>query len=584
MATGKQTGDGCDRQQTLLLPATDEEREAASARGAATSGGPPAEGRRYKRGNDLAQAMLLPPSIEDYVAKDNPVRAIKAYVQTLDMAALGFANAAGEAGAGQPAFDPRDLLALYIYGYLNRVRSSRRLHQECIRNLEVMWLLGALAPCYRVISAFRKDNADALVKTTKAFVALCRELGLVGGERVGLDGSFFNADASDASVKTAKQLRAELAAHERDIERYHQQLEASDAQAGAQAVPTHVSPEQLEEIKTRAERKRTQLKTLEERGETQLCKTDPDARRLSKSGKRTIGYNVQSVVDAKHKLIVTHAVTNDANDSEQLAAMAKRAKDVLEVDTLQVLADAGYASEAELSACEREGIEAIVPIPDKHRDMQASGRFNGTAFHYNSACDVYVCPGGQLLYPQGKPTLRSEVSMQKYASRDARCRGCALRTLCLPAKTPRRQLWRSEHADVMARHHRRMAASAALMRERAGLCEHPFGTMKRWLGWDHFLVRGFEKVRGEMALLINCYNLRRLLTLYGVEAFIELCQRSGAAGNRLLRALKTALAAAHSASLAPSALIRRLRADLAGLTRRAFRRGSGPLSAAPAGL
>lgn len=514
--------------------------------------------------------MLLPPSVDDYVGPDHLVRAIGAYVDSLDLAALGFTRATGALTSGQPAYAPADLLKLYFYGYLNRVRSSRRLAAECVRNLEAMWLLCGLRPSYHVIADFRKDNAKALKQVGREFVHLCRDLGLIGGERFGIDGVLMNGWASGKSVKTKAELQAELDACEQAIARYEAALTAGDAAAEAGEAGATVSAEQLEAIRARAERRRTALQQLEDNGETQLSRHDPDARRLRKEGSALVGYNVQCVMDGAHKLIVTHAVTNAGNDLGQLVPMieqtiealglpmaagaaapadgdaaasgAAAALAALAAPTMataadpahlagppQFLADAGYGLPADIATCQNRGYQVFVPLPEYHHPDEGDGRLPASAFTYDEAADVYHCPGGQTLKPQGKPQRKKGVQRQRYASNAKRCVGCALRAQCLPEKTPVRQIYRSEHAAAVARHRQRMQAHPEKMRERAALCEHPFGTMKRWLGWDHFLLRGFEKVRGEMALLVHCYNLRRVLSILGVAGFIAACRQRRAA-------------------------------------------------------
>ncbi len=513
-------------------------------------------GRRYKQGTPRTQAMLLPPSVEDYVAADNPVRAIDLYVESLDLVGLGFANAAGALSAGQPSYRPADLLKLYIYGYLNRVRSSRRLQAECGRNLEVIWLLGGLAPNYHTIADFRTDNAKALRATCRDFVALCAELGTIGGACLGLDGSFFHGSASDASVKTVAQLEAELAAFERDIERYHSELDGHDAEEAAAPASASASAAQLEALKARAERRRAQLKQLADAAETQLSNTDPDARRLRKNGQKVTGYNVQSVVDAKHKLILAHEVTNAGNDLGQLEPMIVQAQAVLAElasspdgaaaagseeaatalasapsDTaapLEVLADAGYFTERDIAACEARGICVYVPIPEtKGNSAERRGLLPTAEFRYDAERDRYDCPGGRTLERAGTPVVRNGAVRQRYRSKAKVCAACPLSDRCLSEKRTHREIERSAHAEAAERHRAHMQSDRAQgkMRERAALCEHPFGTLKRWLGWDHFLVRGFENVRGEMALLVQCYNLRRLLSVLGLEGFVEACRR-----------------------------------------------------------
>lgn len=509
-------------------------------------GGPPAAAgpepvkplreRQYKQGQPAQQPALLPACVDDYVAVDHPVRAIAAYVDTLDLEALGFRHAGGGRGVGQPAYAPGDLLKLYLYGYQNRVHSSRRLEAECRRNLEVMWLLGGLCPSYHTIADFRKDNAAALKAANREFVLLCRELGLVGGTRVGVDGSFFHGNASAASVKTRKQLEAELAALEQDIDRYHEALAQGDADEAAAPETGSVSAEQLAALEARAQRRRQMLQRLDETGETQISRTDPDARRLSKHGQKVTGYNVQSVVDAQHHLILTHEVTNAGNDLGQLVPMAEQARQML-TDTqateapqpLEVLGDAGYFTESDIAACESRGIVAYVPVPEKTGAAERAGRLSAREFVYEAEQDRYRCPGGEALYPYGQPDTRNGVDYRRYRSRASVCASCPLKAQCLPPAGKRREILRSEHTEAVERHRERMAAAPQVMRQRAALCEHPFGTLKRWLGWDHFLVRGFDKVRGEMAMIVHSYNFRRVLSILGVAAFIAYCQGRGRA-------------------------------------------------------
>jgi hypothetical protein len=351
---------------------------------------------------------------------------------------------------------------------------------------------------------------------------------------VGIDGSFINASASDASIVTKRALEKALKQLELDIDAYCQGLDAQDErehEASPALDSERAMPEKLEKLKARQARMQSQIKQMQDSGETQISTTDADARSLSKGKQHTVGYNLQNTVDSKHKLIVHHEVTNAGNDTQQLAPQALAAKEVLGVEQLTALADAGYYSEQQLAECERVGIEVYVPIPDKYRPVAAEGRFTGEQFHYIPGVDVYVCPGGELLRPQGKPRIRAGIEHTRYTRPAKACRGCPLKSVCLPKKTPRRQIYRSEHADTVAAHGRRMAAGGReRMRQRAGLVEHPFGTLKRWFGWDHFLVRGFEKVRGEMSLMVLGYNLVRALAILGLDTFRDYCARRARSG------------------------------------------------------
>jgi transposase len=507
--------------------------------------------RRFKLGVSRSQASLLPARVEDYVGSDNPVRAIDAYVEALDLGGLGFRHAGGGVAAGQPAYDPADLLKLYLYGYLNQVRSSRRLEREAGRNVELIWLLKGLCPGYRTIGSFRKENWSGLKAANREFVVLLRSLGLVGGELVAIDGAFFHGDASKGSIVTGKRLAEGLAALDREIEAYGAALEASDAADAAASAkdraPKDSPPgagtggagtggagtggagtggdvgELLKALMARRGRAVAELAQLEASGETQLSRTDGDARLLSKSGQVVAGYNVQIAVDDRHKLIVASDVVNDGNDTGQLHAMARAAKAAVGAETLTVLADSGYYKGETLKACEADRVTAYVPQADRGHRLAAQGRFTLAQFVYDAQVDVYRCPAGAELKPMegrkrdagGKPHIR-------YASLRSVCAVCPLRRRCLSAKGKRRDIYRWEHEDVIERHRARMAEpeAATMMRRRGALAEHPFGTLKCRAGYRHFLMRGFDKVRGEWSLMALCYNFTRVLAIIGIDGFI----------------------------------------------------------------
>jgi transposase len=488
--------------------------------------------RPFKAGESREQASLLPPRIEDYVGPDNPVRAIESFVGALDLAKLGFRHADRAADEmGQPPYDPADLLKLYLYGYTNQVRSSRRLEQEACRNLELIWLLKNLRPGYRTIANFRKENWEALKAVNRGFVLLVRELGLVGGSVVAIDGSFFHGDASKASIFTRRRLTEQLAKLDLEIEAYGKSLEdndAAEAKSDRTDGPGHGGGSDGSDIGAKvtalmARRSRAQadLDRLEENGETQLSRTDPDARLLVKNGQSVAGYNVQLVVDDKHKLIIASEVVNDSSDVRQLHAMGKAAKEALDAETLQALADEGYYSSLELKACEDDGITAYVPVPAAAARLAKQGRFSLNDFTYDGAADTYACPAGELLHPMERrwqnTSGRTEI---RYASSSAICKTCQLRRRCLSPKSTQRIIARWEHEDVLERHRARMEGADQLMRRRSAIVEHPFGTLKCRAGYRHFLLRGFDKVRGEWSLMALCYNLTRVLNILGFERFM----------------------------------------------------------------
>jgi transposase len=489
--------------------------------------------RTFKTGESRDQACLLPPRIEDYVGPDNPVRAIESFVCGLDLTKLKFRHAdRGVEEVGQPPYDPADLLKLYLYGYINQVRSSRRLEREACRNLELIWLLKNLRPGYRTIANFRKENWEALKAANRSFVLLLRELDLVGGTVVAIDGSFFHGNASKASIFTRKRLAEQIARLDQEIEAYGQSLEDNDVAEAKKPGKDRADGNggggdggdigaKVAALMAKRSRAAADLDRLEATGETQLSLTDADARLLVKNGQGVAGYNVQSAVDDKHKLIVASEVVNDSSDVGQLHAMAKAAKEALDAKTLQALADEGYYSSLELKACEDDGIVAYVPVPEGNGQLENKGRFSLKNFSYDPAADAYRCPGGELLRPmEGRWNNTSGRTEIRYASSTKSCRTCPLKARCLSPKASRRTIGRWEHEDVLDRHRTRMQGAGELMRRRSGIVEHPFGTLKCRAGYRHFLVRGFNKVRGEWSLMALCYNFTRVLNILGFERFV----------------------------------------------------------------
>ena len=526
----------------------------------------------FKAGVDRSQPSLLPARVEDYVDRNNPVRAIDAFVDALDLEELGFCHAGSGGGAGQPAYDPADLLKLYLYGYINRVRSSRGLEREAGRNLELIWLMKRLVPGYRTIAKFRKDNWSALKATNRQFVLLLRELDLIGGRLVAIDGAFFDGNASKASIKTRRKLAKRLTEIDKEIDAYGAALEANDSaeaaspQAGRDGDGRDGGDVAQEVAALMAKRTKLQadLARLEESGETQLSRTDPDARLLSKNGQVVAGYNVQIAVDDKHKLIVTSEVVNDGNDSGQLHDMAKAAKDELGVETLTALGDTGYYNGNALKACEDDGIVAYVPQAKRTARLEAQGRMSHEAFVYEAEANIYRCPAGKLLTPtDGRKTNGGRTEI-RYVSRKADCDACALRSRCLSAKTPTRTVYRWEHEAVLERHRARMKDAEVQMRRRAELAEHPFGTLKCRAGYRHFLVRGFDKVRGEWSLMALCYNFSRMLSILGLDGVMACLAKWRPIGAiLLLRAVTITINALQTASM-------RLRAKTSPKTLPAF--------------
>ena len=485
----------------------------------------------FKSGDSRAQPSLLPPRIEDYVGPDNPVRAIDGFVNALDLVKLGFRHANRGVGAGQPPYDPSDLLKLYLYGYINRVRSSRRLEREAGRNLELIWLLRTLRPGYRTIANFRKENWAALKAANRNFVLVLRELDLIGGTLVALDGALFHGNASKGSIFTKGKLAKQIAELDREIDAYGKALDANDTEEakqlsidlkdGSKGDGGDVGAK-VKELMARRERAQADLKDLGTSDRGQVSKTDSDARLLSKGDQTIAGYNVQSVVDDKHMLIVGSEVVN-RSDAGHLHVMAKAAKDALDVKALQVLADEGYYNSEDLKACEDDGITAYVPIHDGNRTLEKQGRFPRKDFSYDANDDVYRCAAGELLHPTKKSWTNASGRVEiRYLSSRMSCDACPMRARCLGPKAKIRSVFRWEHEAVLDRHRARMAkeGTSQLMRRRSAIVEHPFGTLKCRAGYQHFLVRGFEKVSGEWSLMALCYNFTRVLNILGFERFM----------------------------------------------------------------
>jgi len=385
--------------------------------------------RTFKSGESREQPSLFRPRIEDYVGAANPVRAIDSFVCALDLAKLGFRHAERRVGVGQPPYDPSDLLKLYLYGYLNQIRSSRRLEREACRNLELIWLLRNLKPGYRTIADFRKENWAALKAANRSFVLLLRELCLVGGTLVAVDGAPFHGIASNDSIFTRGKLAKQIAKLDQEIEAYGKSLDTNDAAEAKQRADDSGDGnkgggdvgDKMKELMARRERAKADLEDLESGDKGQVSKTDPDARLLSKGDQTIAGYNVQSVVDDMHKLIVASEVVN-RSDAGHLHEMAKAAKEILEAETQQILADAGYYNSEDLKACEDDGIKAYVPPHEGNGKLEKQGRFVRKDFSDDAATNTYRCPAGQLLHPTKTPWTNTSGRVEsRYLGSKATC-------------------------------------------------------------------------------------------------------------------------------------------------------------------
>jgi transposase len=473
--------------------------------------------RRFVEGLDRGQSTLFPERLEDWVGEDNAVRVIDVFVEELDLAELGFSGVDPEA-TGRPSYHPSVLLKLYIYGYLNRVQSSRRLEREAGRNVEVMWLTGRLAPDHKTIADFRKDNSRAIRQVCGRFVVLCRRMGLLTQASVAIDGSKFKAvNNRDRNFTRAKMARR-MAQIEESVGRYLQQLDSADRQGPSEVLDAKTTrlKEKLAKLKEEMQR----LHALEARmlatPDQQISLTDPDARSMATSGRGSgvVGYNVQTAVDTKHHLIVTHEVTNVGTDRSQLARVAKEAKATLETESLDVVADRGYFSSEEILACAEAGITVTLPKP-MTSNSKAEGRFGKQDFRYLAEEDVYVCPAAERL-TYHFTNEENGLVLRRYWTNA--CQSCAIKHDCTTGK--QRRITRWEHEHVLEAVQSRLDQHPEKMRQRRETVEHPFGTLKARMGATHFLMKTLPRVAAEMALHVLAYNITRVMNILGIRPLL----------------------------------------------------------------
>jgi len=473
--------------------------------------------KRFIEGVERTQSTLFPDRLEDWIGEDNPVRVVDVFVDELDLGGLGFGRVQPRA-TGRPSYHPAVLLKLYIYGYLNRVQSSRRLEREAGRNVEAMWLTGRLAPDHKTIADFRKDNGPAIRKVCARFVALCRRLELFAEACVAIDGSKFKAVNSRDKNFTRAKMERRLAQIEESVGRYLQQLDSADRQEPSLARTTKTG--RLKDKIATLKQEMRRLKELEVRmlatPDKQISLSDPDARSMATSGRGSgmVGYNVQAAVDTKHHLIVAHEVTNAGSDRSQLSAMAKQTKAVLETERLDVIADRGYFDSEEILACDDAAITVTLPKP-LTSGAKAKGRFGKQDFVYLAADDVYRCPAGERLVYHYTNQERG-LSLRRYWT--TACRACAIKDRCTTGKERRITRW--EHEHVLDAVEQRLDEHPEKMRQRRETVEHPFGTIKSWMGSTHFQMKTLKRVGTEMALHVLAYNLKRVMNIIGVGPLI----------------------------------------------------------------
>jgi transposase len=470
--------------------------------------------KRFVEGTDREQSTLFPDCLEDWIDENNPVRVIDVFVDELDLAELGFDGVAPET-TGRPGYHPSVLLKLYIYGYLNRVQSSRRLEREALRNVEVMWLTGRLAPDHKTIADFRKDNGGAIRQVCARFIELCRAMGLLTEASVAIDGSKFKAVNNRDKNFTRAKMDRRMAQIEESVARYLQQLDTADRQGPSEALQTKTS-----RLKDKIAKLKQQMQHLKElrvqmlaAPDQQISLTDPDSRSMATSGRGSgvVGYNVQVAVETKHHLIIAHEVINEGSDRAQLSPMAKAAKAVLAVEKLDAVADRGYFSGEEILACDNAGVTVTLPKP-MTSGMMARGRFGKQDFRYVADEDVYICPAGETL-PYRYTNEEDGLILRRYWTNA--CQSCPIKKNCTSGKERRITRW--EHEHVLEAVQRRLDEHPEKMRQRRETVEHPFGTIKARMGATHFLMKTLPRVASEMALHVLAYNMTRVMSIIGVR-------------------------------------------------------------------
>src|SRR5271155_773505 len=468
---------------------------------------------RFIEGEDRSQSTLFPEHLDDYIAEDNPVRVIDVFVDELDLQELGFEGAQPEV-TGRPGYHPGSFLKIYIYGYLNRIQSSRRLERETQRNVELIWLTGRLQPDFKTIADFRKDNGKAIRNVCREFVVLCRDLKLFSEAIVAIDGSKFKAVNNRDKNFTDRKLKARMQQLEESIARYMTELDRADRE------PVLVTEARVEHIKEKVETVKQQMRQLKQIGKQmaqapdgQISLTDPDARSMATSGRGTgmVGYNVQTAVDTKHHLIVAHEVTNVGHDRTQLASMAKQARSATGIEDLTVVADRGYFNGPEILECDQAGMTPLVPKP-LTSNSKADGRFDKRDFVYIAEDDEYRCPAGQRAIWRFT-TIENGMTLHKYWS--SACPKCPLRAQCTTSKYRRIARW--EHEAVLEAMQERLDQQPDATKLRRQTVEHPFGTLKAWMGATHFLAKRLPRVSTEMSLHVLAYNLKRVMQIMGIR-------------------------------------------------------------------
>jgi transposase len=471
--------------------------------------------KRFIEGADRNQVMLLPESVEDYVGPDNPVRVVDAFVEQLDLREMGF-EGIDPLETGRPAYHPSVMLKIYVYGYLNRIQSSRRLEQETQRNVELMWLTGQLTPDFKTIANFRKDNGRAIRKVCRQFIILCRQLNLFTQTLVAIDGSKFKAVNNRDKNFTDAKMKRRMAQVNESIERYLRAMDSADrAEPEVAELKKGRLQEKIEALKQQMEKLKEIDAQMRASPDKQVSLTDPDARSMKNREGGIVGYNVQAAVDAEHHLIVAHEVTNDGLDRHQLSSMAGKAKEALSASEITVVADRGYFKSEEILECTQSGINPLVPKSMTSNSL-AAGRFDKQDFIYIAEDDEYRCPAGQRAIWRFR-TVEDGLTIDKYWS--SACPRCPMKAQCTTSEYRRITRWK--HEAVLEAMQERLDRKPDSMRVRRRTVEHPFGTLKFWMGAVHFLTKTLPRVSAEMSLHVLAYNLKRVMHILGIGEMLR---------------------------------------------------------------
>jgi len=474
--------------------------------------------KRFVEGEDRSQSTLFPERLDEYIAEDNPVRAIDAFVDELNLASLGFERVQPQV-TGRPGYHPATLLKIYVYGYLNRIQSSRRLERETQRNVEMMWLTGRLMPDFKTIADFRKNNGKAIRQVCREFIELCRSLEMFTQAIVAIDGSKFKAVNSKDRNDTRASMKRRIARMEQHIERYMSLLDEADKEEPlAHDMKVPELEEKLAALKERMQRLKKREREVLAYPDKQISQTDPDSRLMKKGGMGSqVSYNIQTAVDTEHKLIIAHDVTNAAVDRNQLFPIAGLAQYTLQHEEIKVLADRGYYKGEAIKDCYDADIKVLIP-KTRTSGNRAAGRYDKEDFHYDVEADHYRCPAGEILSRRNSSVEHGMMIHTYYASVVV-CRDCELKSKCTRGRERRVRRW--EHEGLLDAMEQELRNTPDAMSVRSQTVEHPFGTLKAWMGSTHFLMKRLKNVRTEMSLHVLAYNLRRMISIMGVVPLIE---------------------------------------------------------------